>query len=91
MNTITIPYFYSFNLEINLFKKPITKISEGVGSFFNDYVLVGDTNNHKETMVASINTLGDNTQLPKYFATGYAVSSSYLNGSKSYQVDYPDF
>jgi len=91
MNTITIPYFYSFNLEINLFKKPITEISEGVGSFFNDYVLVGDTNNHKETMVASINTLGDNTQLPKYFATGYAVSSSYLNGSKSYQVDYPDF
>ncbi len=91
MNTITIPYFYSFNLEINLFKKPITEISEGVGSFFNDYVLVGDTNNHKETMVASINTLGDNTQLPKYFATGYAVSSSYLNGSKIYQVDYPDF
>ena len=91
MNTITIPYFYSFNLEINLFKKPITEISEGVGSFFNDYVLVGDTNNHKETMVASINTLGDNTQLPKYFATGYAVDSSYLNGSKSYQMDYPDF
>ncbi len=91
MNTITIPYFYSFNLEINLFKKPIMEISEGVGNFFNDYVLVGDTNKYKETMVASLNTLKDNTILPKYFATGYAVNSSYLNGSKSYQMDYPDF
>lgn len=86
-NTVVAPYKYSLQIEFEAFKKIIGEIDYTFLDFCN--VLTGDVeSNDNSKVLAQVNNISD-CELPKYFATSYAIEADYDKGRIQYLNTFP--
>lgn len=86
LDTIAKPYRYSLQLEIDLLREPIDDIGDVVVEVASSLsTLIGDVaGENEDKKIAIINNLNSDNELPKYFATNYAVDAKYNEGTVEY-------
>jgi len=91
INTVILPYKYSLEFESKFIKEPVINVKNHLSSFVDFLgVSIGDSFDKEEKVIVDIKRFNNDSKMPIYYATSYAVDRTYNKGSVDYSLTTPD-